>query len=75
VELLKRVPSWQTIATAPHIDTYSRDNLRRDTGMFLLLVVGAGRIARGEAISGQWMVFTYVRLHRVLISCVTPNPK
>jgi len=56
--------AMQTIATAPHTDTYTRDNLRRDMGMFLcLLVIGAGRVARGEAISGQVFIRSYALGH------------
>lgn len=56
--------AMQAIATAPHTESYTQDNLRRDMGMFLcLLVVGAGRVARGEAISGQVFIRTYAVGH------------
>lgn len=43
---------------------YSASSLDRDLGMFLcLLVVGAGRVARGEAISGQVFIRAYAVGH------------
>lgn len=51
-------------ATTRDTHHYSQDNLQRDTGMFLcLLVVGAGRVARGESISGQVFIRTYAVGH------------
>lgn len=56
--------AMQAITTLPDVDTYTPANLSRDMGMFLcLLVVGAGRVARGEAISGQVFIRTYAVGH------------
>jgi len=56
--------AMQAIVTTPDAITYTPDNLRRDVAMFLcLLVVGAGRVARGEAISGQVFIRAYALSH------------
>ncbi|MFW5709600.1 MAG: hypothetical protein ACOCX5_05205 [Chloroflexota bacterium] len=56
--------AMQAIATLPTVDTYTSANLARDMGMFLcLLVVGAGRVTRGEAISGQVFIRAYAVGH------------
>lgn len=52
--------AMQAIASMTDARAYSPMSLQRDMGMFLcLLVVGAGRVARGEAISGQ----VFIRSH------------
>lgn len=54
----------QAIATTPDTTSYSHNSLRRDMDMFLcLLVVGSGRVARGEAISGQVFIRGYALRH------------
>lgn len=56
--------AMQAITTLPTVYTYTPANLSRDMGMFLcLLVVGAGRVARGEAISGQVFIRAYALSH------------
>lgn len=56
--------AMQAVVTMSDADTYSADSLRRDMGMFLcLLVVGGGRVARGEAISGQVFIQAYALGH------------
>lgn len=58
--------------------TPSMSNLAFHHGMFLcLLVVGAGRVARGEAISGGVFIRTYALghlLHILIAALDTPNP-
>lgn len=52
------------IVSSPENRLYSPENLQRDMGIFLcLLVVGAGRVARGEVISGQAFIRTHALGH------------
>ena len=56
--------AMRRIATPQGVRNYSSDSIRRDMGMFLcLLVVGAGRVARGEVISGQVFIRTHALGH------------
>jgi hypothetical protein len=58
-EALRRIAQPEAVA-AP----YSPEDLQHDLGMFLcLLVVGAGRVRRGEVISGQVFIRTYALGH------------
>ncbi|MGJ3237811.1 MAG: hypothetical protein ACFE0Q_03810 [Anaerolineae bacterium] len=62
--------AMQKIVVQSSTMTYSADQQARDAGLFLcLLVVGAGRVVRGEQISGQVFVRAYALSHllRILI--------
>lgn len=57
-DTLARMAAQQTVPT------YTADQMQRDLGMMpCLLLVGAGRVARGEAISGQVFIRTYALSH------------